>query len=124
MAKRILIVDDEAELVKAVQVRLEANGYEVETAYDGQEAMDKINNMKPDLILLDIVMPVMNGYEVSKKLKSNPDTKEIPIIIFSASQRRNLEEECRELGVTDFIAKPFRTQDLLNTVNNFFKTEE
>ena len=124
MAKRILIVDDEAELVKAVQVRLEANGYEVETAYDGQEAMDKINNMKPDLILLDIVMPVMNGYEVSKKLKSNPDTKEIPIIIFSASQRRNLEKECRELGVTDFIAKPFRTQDLLNTVNNFFKTEE
>lgn len=121
MSKKILVIDDEPELVKAVKIRLESNGYEVETAYDGPTGLEKTKEFKPDLILLDIIMPGMNGYEVSKKLKAEPDTKDIPIIIFTASQQRELEEKCKEVGVTDFITKPFETSDLLNMVNKFLK---
>lgn len=124
MSKKILIIDDEPQLVKAIEVRLKANGYEVITAYDGQAGVEKAKGAKPDLILLDIIMPRMDGYEVSKKLKSDADTKDIPIVIFTASQQKDLEKKCREMGVAEFIMKPFETQDLLDKVNKFFKEEK
>lgn len=123
MAKKILIIDDEPELVKAVQIRLVASGYEAEVAYDGTSGIDKVKEVKPDLILLDIIMPKMDGYEVCKKLMADPETKEIPITIFTASQERSLEAKCRKLGITDFITKPFETTDLLNMVNEILKGE-
>lgn len=123
MAKKILVIDDEPELVKAVEIRLKTSGYEVEIAYDGPVGIDKAKEAKPDLILLDILMPKMDGYGVSKKLRLDPDTKDIPIIIFSAAQHRDMEERCREVGVVDFIVKPFETQELLAIVNKFFMEE-
>jgi len=123
MTKKILVIDDESELVKAVEVRLKANGYEVLSACDGLTGIDKAKEAKPDLILLDIIMPKMDGYEVAKGLLANPETKEIPIIIFSASQQRDLENRCRGLGIADFISKPFETRDLLNMVNGILKKE-
>jgi len=124
MAKRILVIDDELELVKAVEVRLKASGYEVMVAFDGLAGISKVKEAKPDLILLDIIMPKMDGYEVCKKLMADPETKDIPIVIFSASQERVLEAKCKELGITDFIVKPFETNDLLNTVNEVLKKED
>lgn len=117
MPKKILIIDDEPELVKAVEVRLKVNGYAVATAYGGMAGIEKAKKVKPDLILLDILMPKMDGYEVCKKLIADPETKDILIIIFTAIQKRDLEAKCRELGITNFILKPFETEDLLNMVN-------
>lgn len=117
MGKKILVIDDEPELVKAVQIRLESNGYEVEVAYDGQVGLDKAKQVKPDLILLDIIMPKMDGYEVAKKLMAIPETENIPIVVFTASQQRDLEDRCRELGITTFVKKPFESTKLLELVN-------
>lgn len=121
MAKKVLIIDDEPELVKAIEVRLKNSGYEVEIAYDGLVGIDKVKEVKPDLILLDIIMPKMDGYEVCKRLKANSETEGIPIIIFTASQQRDLEKKCRAVGVGYFVMKPFETQDLLAMVNKLLK---
>ena len=117
MKNKILVIDDEPELTKAVEIRLKASGYEVEIAYDGPSGMDKAKETKPDLILLDIVMPMVNGYTVAKKLMTEPGTKNIPIIVFTASQQKDLEARCQELGITTFIRKPFETSELLDMVN-------
>jgi len=116
MPGKILLIDDEPELVAAVEIRLKANGYNVDFAYDGQAGMDKIKESKPDLILLDIVMPKLDGYEVCKKLKADPEAKDIPVIIFSASQRKGFEEKYRALGVENFIFKPFESRELLEMI--------
>ena len=116
MAKKILIIDDEPELVKAIGVRLKANGYDVEVAYDGLSGIDKAKEVKPDLILLDIIMPKMDGYEVAKKLMADVATETIPIIIFTASQQKELENKCRELGISTFLMKPFEAKDLLDMI--------
>lgn len=121
MAKKILVIDDEPELVKAITVRFKARGYEVIPAYDGQEGIDKAGEIKPDLILLDIIMPKLDGYEVCKKLKGNLETKGIPIIIFTASGQRDLEKKCMSAGAEDVIMKPFDTTELLELVNKLLK---
>lgn len=121
MTKKILLIDDEPELVRAVTVRFKASGYEVIPAFDGQEGIDKAQEFKPDLVLLDIVMPEMDGYEVCKRLKSNPDTKDIPILIFTAYDQRDLEQKCILAGANVIIMKPFETDELLESVNKFLK---
>jgi two-component system alkaline phosphatase synthesis response regulator PhoP len=119
MAGRILIIDDEPELVKAVEVRLKASGYDVEVAYDGKAGIDKAKEVKPDLILLDFVMPTMDGYEVAKELMADSDIKQIPIIVLTASQQKDLKTRFKELGINAFIVKPFETIDLIDMVNQY-----
>ena len=121
MAKKILVIDDELELVKAITIRFKASGYEVVPAFDGQEGVDKAGEVKPDLILLDIVMPKMDGYQVCKKLKGNPETKDIPIIIFTASGQQDLEKRCMAVGAKGVIMKPFEATELLELVNKLLK---
>ena len=108
---------------KAVEIRLKSIGYEVALSYDGRAGIDKAKEIKPDLILLDLVMPIMDGYVVANELKDDPETKHIPIIILTASQREDLKTRCRELGVTSFIKKPFETNDLVNMVNKILKQQ-
>ena len=86
-------------------------------AYDGASWADKAKSDKPDLILLDIVMPKMDGYEVFKMLKADPNTEKIPIVVFTASQVWNLQDKCRKLGITNFIMKPFESKELVSMVN-------
>ncbi len=107
MKKRILVVDDEAHIVRIVKARLEANNYEVLTAYDGLSGIDNAVRFKPDLILLDIMMPVMDGYEVCRRLKADSMTSGIPIIVFSATDQPSVIERITRAGATDFIVKPF-----------------
>jgi DNA-binding response OmpR family regulator len=123
MVGRILIIDDEPELVKAVEVRLKASGYEVEVAYDGKAGIDKAKGVKPDLILLDFVMPMMDGYEVARELMADLEIKQIPIIVLTASQQRDLKTKFRELGINAFIMKPFETSDLLDMVNKYLSKD-
>jgi len=119
--KTILVVDDEPHVRILVSSRLQANGYKVVSAYGGTMALDKVREQKPDLILLDMVMPDLSGYEVAKQLKANPDTMNIPIIIFTASNAKELENKCRELGLNYIIMKPFSAEVLLAMVKESLK---
>ncbi len=111
----ILLADDEADVSLVARTRLEVNGFEVETAEDGAEAIARFRVRRPDLLLLDLRMPKMDGYQVCKVLKSDPDTSNVPIIIFSASssQSRDLERKCLELGADDYIRKPYSADELI-----------
>lgn len=122
--KKILVVDDEPHVRILLMSRLQANGYIAEPAFGGVHALEKARESKPDLILLDIVMPEMNGYEVAKRLKAHPDTTNIPIIIFTASNARELEENCRQLGVHYVIMKPFLPEVLLAMIKNCLQKKE
>ena len=114
--KKILIVDDRSEVVELVKVTLEGEGYQTIDASDGREALEKIRKEKPDLILLDIVMPKMDGFEVLSKLKKDPKIKEIPIIMLTAKGQKLDQEKGKELGATGYIIKPFSPSALLKRI--------
>ena len=116
MAKKILVVDDEPHIVKMIESRLTANGYDVITASDGQEGLEKAQGENPDLILLDVMMPKLTGYKVSRLLKFDERFKNIPIIMLTARSQENDIELGTEVGVNLYITKPFEAQDLLNSI--------
>lgn len=111
--KKILIVDDEPLIRMMTESRLEASGYEVLQATSGMEAMKLLAETKPDLVLLDIVMPAMDGEEFCMKLKSNPDTTKIPVLILTASTRKDLHLKCLKAGAKAVILKPYDSNELL-----------
>ena len=111
MAKRILLVDDERDLVETVTFRLKALGYEVITAYDGKEALDKARGEKPDLIILDINMPGIDGVQIAKRVRRDPHLRNIPLIAMTGSSRGKeaLKAGCCALLKKPFSHAPFRT---------------
>ena len=111
--KKILIVDDKLEVVELVTATLEGEGYQVISASDGREALEKIGKEKPDLVLLDIIMPKMDGLEVLAKAKKDSQTKDIPIIMLTAKGQKLDQEKGEELGATSYIVKPFSPSHLL-----------
>ncbi len=117
MAKKILIIEDEEVLLGFLENKLIKEGYEVSTAKDGEEGLKKIKEVGPDLILLDIVMPKMNGFEVLEKIKVNPDFKKIPVIIISNSGQSVELDYIRKLGVKDWLIKTeFSPKEVLKKV--------
>jgi len=116
-AKRVLFIEDEDELVNLVKMRLGNAGYNVISAFDGLEGLQKARREKPDIILLDIVLPKKDGLEVCKALKNDPLTSEIPILVVTASGVAELPQKCREAGAQDFIYKPFEAQELLARIS-------
>ena len=114
MAKaRLLVVDDEKALVETLTVRLEANDYEVLKAYDGQEALDKAKEEKPDLIILDLMLPRIDGYKVCRMLKFDEKYKSIPIIMFTARAQESDRKMGAEVGADAYVTKPFEPKELL-----------
>lgn len=114
--KTILIADDEADLLETISFRLEASGYSVITALDGQEAVDKARAAKPDIILLDVMMPKMNGFQACKEIKTDPATRSIPIIILSAKTQQSDKFWGEEVGADSYVTKPFEAADLLSAI--------
>jgi len=112
----ILIVDDEKDLVSMVKMRLEAAGYDTIEAYDGQEALTKAQNKNPDLIILDLMLPKMDGYKVCRMLKFDSRYKSIPIILFTARAQDSDKDLGKEVGADAYIAKPFDSEALLAKV--------
>jgi DNA-binding response OmpR family regulator len=104
---KILIVEDEPHMVKIVQDRLAAKGYEIAVARDGEEALAQVKLERPDLILLDILMPKLDGFEVCKRLKADEKTRRIPVMILTAKTGLADENCGLELGVDAYIMKPF-----------------
>jgi len=109
--KKILIVDDEADLVNMVKMRLESDGFGVSIASNGREAIEKIDADKPDLILLDVLMPAMDGYTAFQELKKKESTRNIPVVVMTA--KRGMQELFEAEGAKDYIKKPFSDKDLL-----------
>jgi len=116
MGKKILFIEDEADQVMLVQTRLEANGFDVDSAGDGEEGLKKANEVKPDLIILDLFIPKLSGYEVCKQLKADPETKDIPIIVMTASGERDLEEKCQAHGADEMFRKPYDSRELVEKI--------
>lgn len=114
---KILIVEDEADIQALVHRVLTANGFEVFKASDGEEGLIKATTLKPDLIVLDLMMPGMSGLEVCKLLKMRSDTKHIPIIILSALNREVDRTYAKEAGANLYMTKPFRVDELLVAID-------
>lgn len=122
MAKRILVVDDEPDIMDVATVRLKYLGYEIIPAIDAEEALAILEKDTPDLILLDLLLPKMQGDELCKKLKSEDKYKNIPIILFTASAiRPRLFEKIEEMGADDCIMKPFEPEELISKVKKFIR---
>jgi DNA-binding response OmpR family regulator len=120
MAKKILIVDDEPDILDLATVRLKKLGYEIIEAVDAEEAFVILQKNAPDLILLDLLLPKMQGDDFCKKLKSDDKFKFIPIVLFTASTiRPSLPEKIKEMGADDCIMKPFEPEELLGKVKKF-----
>src|SRR5210317_2109208 len=122
--KKILLIDDDPDFVQAVQVIDESGGYEVRVAYDGKEGLEAVAEDRPDLIVLDVMMPVMNGHEACAKLKSNDDTKEIPIILLTAVADRvttstYTHRDMLESEADDYMPKPVEPKELLELIKNW-----
>jgi two-component system alkaline phosphatase synthesis response regulator PhoP len=111
--KKILVVEDEAELTGAIRIRLEQAGYEVLTAYDGQEGLEKARAENPDLIVLDLMLPKIDGYKVCRMLKFDEKYKKIPVVMLTARAQEKDENLGYEVGADAFITKPFKYQVLL-----------
>ncbi len=124
MAKRILIVDDEPDMVKIATDLLEADGYIVNSYYTPEEALKKIRTAPPDLILLDVRLPGMDGFTVCKHLKSDPQTKNIPIIMISVKSDETDVVVGLEIGADDYLSKPLRKKELLARVKSVLRRME
>lgn len=122
--KLILLVDDDPDFVEAVRVIVENGGYDVEVAYDGQEGLEAVAERKPDLIVLDVMMPVMNGHEACAKLKGGDDTKEIPVILLTAVADRvttstYTHRDMLESEAEDYMPKPVEPNELLERIKSW-----
>lgn len=116
---RILLVDDEKDLVERLTLHLEASGLEVLATYDGLEGLKKARKEKPDLILLDITMPKLNGYQVCRELKGDAETKSIPIILLTVKAQESDKFWGKQTGADDYITKPFEIDLLLQKIRFF-----
>lgn len=114
--KRVLLVDDDTEMVKMLKVRLESAGYEFSAAGDGKEMLEILKIKKPDLILLDIMLPNMDGYSVLREMRKHKEYDKIPVIILSAKEKKKMEDLFILENVAFFIEKPFDTKDLMDKI--------
>ena len=121
---RILLVDDEPSIVKMVGKRLEVEGFEVLVAMDGQEALAKAQAEHPDLIILDLMLPKLNGYEVCTMLKQDTRHQKIPVILFTAKTQDKDEKLGMECGANVFVRKPFRAPELLEKIRELIAASQ
>ncbi len=119
MSSKILIIDDELDIVSMVKMRLEANNYTVISAFNGLEGLEKVKNEKPDLIILDIMMPKMDGFTFVQELKKNSEGKKIPIIILSVKDK--MQDIFKMEGVQDYVIKPFVAEMLLERIRKYIR---
>jgi len=115
--KKIMIVDDEESLVELVKALLEQENYEVITAFSGEECLEKLKSVKPDLILLDMMMPGMSGREVCERIRENPETKDLKVAFLTVARFSEVGKDIlKKMNVLDYITKPFDNRDLIERV--------
>ena len=119
MTKRILVVEDQEDLRGVLRTLLTGSGYEIIEAADGQAGVEKAKSDRPDLILMDIQMPVMDGYDASREIKSDPSLKPIPIIAVSSFAMKGDEEKARASGCDHYVTKPYSPMQLLRIIRGY-----
>jgi two-component system cell cycle response regulator DivK len=117
----IVVADDDPDILNIVSMSLEAMGHQVERANNGREAVALVRDTNPDLVLMDLMMPEMNGYEATAELKADDATKHIPVLALTAKAMRGDEERGRQAGVDAYITKPFRISQVLEVVDTFLR---
>jgi len=122
--KRILVVDDEIYIVHILEFSLTMEGYEVVTASCGEDALRKSKERRPDLVVLDVMMPGMDGLEVCRRLRAEEETKDVPILMLSAKGREMDRDAGLENGADDYILKPFSPRRLLDRIRSLFDRDD
>lgn len=121
MAKKFLIVDDSAAIRQLISLTLKGAGHEVLTAENGSDAVSKLVNSRPDMVITDLNMPDMDGIELIKKLRSMPDYKYCPVLMLTTESQETMKQEGRRAGASGWIVKPFTAEQLLEVVKKFMK---
>jgi DNA-binding response OmpR family regulator len=116
VAKKVLIVDDERNIVTALEFLLQKNGYDVRVAATGEEALAQLDAFRPDLVLLDVMMPKVSGYEVCQRVRSRPDWQGMKIVMLSAKGREVEVSKGMSLGADLYVTKPFSNTELVATI--------
>lgn len=124
MTKKIMIVDDEPNIVLSVEFLMKRAGYEVVTANDGQQALDLLAQTDPDLMILDVMMPRKNGFEVCTEVRADPGRAKLPILMLSAKGRDVEVKKGLSLGASAYITKPFSTHDLVAKVAELLEVRD
>lgn len=119
--RRVLVVDDEERMVRFIRLNLEHDGFQVEEAYSGQQAMDKLRETLPDLVLLDVMMPDIDGFEVLRLIRENND---VPVIMLTAKNEEDDRVQGLELGADDYVSKPFSPRELVSRVKAVLRRNE
>lgn len=122
MPAKVLVCDDERHIVRLIQVNLEKSGYQVVTAYDGKEGLEKIRSEKPNLVVLDVMMPYMDGFEVLKSLRREPETEQLPVVMLTAKAQDKDVFEGYHYGADMYLTKPFNPQELLTFVKRILSS--
>lgn len=123
-AKTILVVDDEPDVVSLLETTLKAEGFTVLSAYDGIAALDLCATERPDLVLLDLMMPMMSGYEVCEQIKANPLTKNIPVLCISSAHTPEARAQCFRAGAAELLKKPFFPAELVAQIGRHLKAAD
>lgn len=119
MALSVLVVDDEPNIVLSLEFLLKQVGYDVRVARDGEQALESVAQAKPGLVLLDVMMPKRDGYDVCQTIRANPDWADVRIIMLTAKGRDVEREKGLALGADEYITKPFSTRDVVEKVRQF-----
>jgi DNA-binding response OmpR family regulator len=122
-AKRILVCDDDPVILRLLQVNLELEGYDVITGRNGEEAVTLAEETTPDLVILDIMMPRLDGYQACKQIKNNNSTKDTPVIFLSAKAQQSDIDKGKEFGVSAYLTKPFDPNELLSIVDRLLRQQ-
>lgn len=117
--KKVLLVEDEKNVILSVKACIDAGGYRVDVVEDGEEALNYVRKENPDIILLDLLLPKLDGFEVLKVIKNDPDTKEIPVIVLTAKAEEESRQRALSLGADGYMTKPFRPLELWDGIKNF-----
>ncbi|MBN1476168.1 response regulator [Candidatus Sumerlaeota bacterium] len=120
--KKILLADDEEDIKAVITLFLESKGYQIITAFDGLAALDLARSEHPDLILLDVMMPVVNGFEVCTRLKADEETRDIPVVMLSAMAQSESVDKGLAAGAVDYIVKPFDPSRLEEVISRILKS--
>jgi DNA-binding response OmpR family regulator len=124
MAKSVLIADDEPNIILSLKFIMEQAGYDVRVARDGDDALTQMAQQTPDLVLLDVMMPKLTGYDVCQAIRANPDYAGTRIIMVTAKGRETEREKGLALGADDYVTKPFSTREVMRQVRSLLETAE
>jgi len=124
LSKKVLLAEDERNVILGVRTCLDAVGYQIEIVEDGEEALNSIRKEHPDLILLDLLMPKVDGFEVLKEVKGNNDTKNIPVIVLTAKAEEEDRQRAMDLGADSYMTKPFKPQELWDLLKHYLPEME